>query len=114
MAEKVVAFESWTIDDISDLLNTALDDGEWHTPHASDIYIHTNNGVAIYGRCNLSKHNTYHDVEHWFNINSYSVKIWKEEYVRYRANACHHLPIYNLQKLVEKLKLHEIKKEDKQ
>jgi hypothetical protein len=106
MAEKVVEFEKWINEDIADLLNTAMDDGEWHTPHASDIYIHTNNGYAIYGRCNISKHSSYHNVEHWFNINWYSVQIWKEEYVRGKANTSHHRPIYNLQKLVEKLKLH--------
>lgn len=108
MAEKKVDFEKWTIENIADLLNCALDDGEWHTPSVSDIKIHTNNGVVIYGYCNISKHNTYHDVEHWFNINWYSVKIWKEEYVRNRANACLFKPIYNLQQLVEKLKLHAI------
>lgn len=111
MAEKKVEFEKWTLDDIQDILNTALDDGEWHTPSVSDINIHTNNGFAIYGWCNISKHNTYHDVEHWFNINWYSVKIWKEEYVRGRANACHFRPIYNLQKLVEKLQLHALVKQ---
>lgn len=109
MAEKKVEFEKWTIEDITDLLNTALDNGDWHTPSVTDINIKQNNGVSIYGWCNVSKHNTYHDLEHWFNINWYSVKIWREEYVRNRANACHHLPIYNLQRLVEKLKLHEIK-----
>lgn len=108
MAKQTVDFAKWTIDDIMDILNTALDDGEWHTPCASDIYIHTNNGFAIYGRCNISKHSNYHDIEHWFNINGDSVNIWKEEYVRNRANACHHRPIYNLQQLVDKLKLHAI------
>jgi hypothetical protein len=108
MSEKKVEFEKWTTDDILDLLNCAMDDGEWHTPSASDIYIHTNNGFAIYGRCNISKHNTYHDAEYWFNINWYSVSIWKEEYAKGRANINHHRAIYNLQQLVEKLKKHSI------
>lgn len=108
MAGKKVEFEKWAIEDIIDLLNTALDDGEWHTPSVSDIYIHTNTGQAIYGRCNISKHSTYHDVEHWFNINWYSVKIWKEEYVKGKANINHQRAIYNLQQLVEKLKKHSI------
>lgn len=106
MAEKTVEFEKWTIEDVLDILNCAMDDGEWHTPSASDIYIHTNNGYAIYGRCNISKHSSYHDIEHWFNINANSVMIWKEEYVRGKANANHHRPIYNLQQLVEKLRKH--------
>jgi len=106
MAEKTVDFDKWTIEDVQDLLNTALDDHEWHTPHATDIYIHTNTGFAIYGRCNISKHNTFHDAEHWFNINAYSVKIWKVEYVRGKANMNHYRAIYNLQRLVEKLRKH--------
>lgn len=108
MQKQVVDFEKWTTEDIVDLLNTAMDDGEWHTPSATDIYIHTNNGYAIYGRCNISKHNSYHNIEHWFNINYYSVKIWVEEYVRNRANKTLFRPIYNLQKLVDKLKKHAI------
>jgi hypothetical protein len=108
MAKQTVDFTKWTIDDIADLLNCALDDGEWHTPSVTGIMIHTNNGVAIYGYCNISKHNTYHYIEHWFNINDYSVKIWREEYVRGKANVNYYKPIYNLQKLVEKLKLHAI------
>lgn len=108
MPEQVVDFSKWTEEDVLDLLNTAMDDGEWHTPHASDLYIHTSNGHAIYGRINISKHSSYHDVEHWFNINWYSVKIWREEYVRNRANATHHRPIYNIQKLAERLTKHKI------
>lgn len=110
MPEKTIDFKKWTIEDIRDLLNTALDDQEWHTPHVSDIYIHTNNGFAIYGRCNISRHNTYHFIEYWFNINDYSVKIWKEEYVKGKANNKYFRPIYNLQKLVEKLNKHQINK----
>jgi hypothetical protein len=108
MAEKLIEFEKWGIEDIRDLLNCAMDDGEWHTPSASDINIHTNNGFSIYGRCNISKHSTYHDIEHWFNINAYSVKIWKVEYIRNRANAHHYRPIYNIQQLANKLKLHSL------
>ena len=114
MAIKTVEFERWTIEDITDILNCAIDDGEWHTPSVSDINIKQNNGYSIYGWCNLSKHNTYHDVEHWFNINGYSISIWREEYVRNRANSCYHKPIYNLQKLVEKLKKHAITNPTKQ
>jgi hypothetical protein len=112
MPLKKVAFELWTVENVSDLLNTALDDGEWHTPSVTDINIKQNNGYCIYGWCNISRHNSYHDVEHWFNINSYSVQIWKEEYIRNRANVHHHRPIYNLQAIVEKLKLHQIEQKE--
>lgn len=108
MAEQVIDFNKWTEEDVLDLLNTAMDDGEWHTPLASDLYIHTSNGHAIYGRINISKHSTYHDVEHWFNINCDSVNIWREEYVRNKAKAKHYRPIYNIQKLGEKLNKHKI------
>lgn len=81
-----------------------MDDGEWHTPHASDISIKSQTQSAVYGWCNISKHNTYHDKEVWFNINHNTIKIWVKEYVRDRANLSLYRPIYNLERLAEELR----------
>lgn len=87
--------------EISGILNTALDDDEWHTPSVSDIKIHTQSRVVVYGYCNLSRHNQYHYIEHWFNINGDTVQIWNEEYVRNRANKHNYRVIHNIVKLAE-------------
>lgn len=46
-------------EEISGILITAMDDGEYHTPSVYDVHIHTQHNSAIYGWCNISKHNTY-------------------------------------------------------
>lgn len=97
-------FADLTEEEISGILNTALDDDEWHTPSAHDIKIHTQSRVAVYGYCNLSRHNQYHDLEHWFNINADTVQIWREEYVRNKANKSLYRKIHNIVKLAEVLK----------
>jgi hypothetical protein len=88
---------------IAGILNTAMDDGEWHTPSATDINIHTQHSRCIYGWCNISKHNTYHDKEVWFNINGNTVQIWEKEYRKGKIDLCHYRPIHNLKKLGEVL-----------
>ncbi len=92
-------FNDLTKEEIAGILNTALDDGEWHTPSASDINIHTQHGRAIYGWCNISKHNTYHDKEVWFNINSNCVQIWQKEYRKGMIDLSKHMAIHNFKKL---------------
>jgi hypothetical protein len=94
-------FADLTKEEISGILNTAMDDGEWHTPSAHDINIHTQTAQAIYGWFNCSKHNTYHDQERWFNINGNNVQIWIKQYRRGKADSCLYKPIYNFKQLGE-------------
>jgi len=92
--------DEMTINEIAEILNIAMDDGEYHTPYASDINLHElSNSKAAYGWCNISKHNTYHDKEVWFNINSNTVKIWENKYVKGKADLNLYRPIYNIKKL---------------
>ena len=95
------SFLDLTPEEIAGILNTAMDDGEWHTPSATDINIKVQHGQAVYGWCNISKHNTYHDKEVWYNINGNSVAIWEKEYVKGRADKCLYRKIYNFKKLGE-------------
>ena len=88
-------FHDLSIEEISGILNTALNDDEWHTPSVSDISIKQQTQFCVYGWCNISKHNTYHDKEVWFNINGDCVHIWVEEYVKGRANRNLQLQIHN-------------------
>jgi hypothetical protein len=88
-------------EEIAHILNVAMDDGEWHTPSAYDISIHTQHSRVVYGWCNISKHNDYSDMEVWFNINSNTVKIWVSEYRKGKCALSHHRPINNLKKLSE-------------
>lgn len=89
---------------IAGILNTAMDTGDWHTPSASDVNLHElSNAKAAYGWCNISKHNTYHDKEVWFNINSNTVQIWEKEYQKGKIDKSVYRPIYNLKKLSEVL-----------
>lgn len=90
-----------SIDEIDYILEIAMDTGDWHTPTVSDIKILTQTNRCVYGYCNLSLHNNYHNIEYWFNINSSSINIWKEEYIRNKANVNHNRRIYNIQKLAE-------------
>ena len=96
-------FLELTKEEIASILNTAMDDGEWHTPSATDISLHElSNSRACYGWCNISKHNTYHDKEVWFNINANTVKIWEKQYGgKGRIDVSLFRPIYNLKKLSE-------------
>jgi hypothetical protein len=96
-------FSDLTKERIAGILNTAMDDGEWHTPSAHDIKIHTQNTSVVYGWCNISKHNTYHDKEAWFNINGNTVQIWEEEYRKGLSNLSRYRAIYNLKNLGEVL-----------
>lgn len=96
-------FADLTTEEISGILHTALDDGEWHTPWISDINIKSQNTSAIYGWCNISKHNQYHDIEHWFNINANTVQIWKRQYRKGLSDLSLHRAIYNLKQLSERL-----------
>jgi hypothetical protein len=94
-------FDTINEEDIRRILEISLDDDEWHTPGVSDIKIHTQNHVAVYGYCNLSRHNRYTDLEHWFNINSDTVQVWREVYERGRANQHLHHVTHNVIKLAE-------------
>lgn len=96
-------FHDLTTEEISGILNTALDDGEWHTPSVSDISIKQQSTRVVYGYCNISQHNQYHDIEYWFNINASTVQIWREEYRRGKINLSLYRPIYNLKKLADRL-----------
>lgn len=92
-------FENISKERIAGILNTAMDDGEWHTPSVSDINIRSQTISAIYGWCNISKHNTYNDKEVWFNINKNNVKIWVKEYERGKIDRSLFRPIYNFKQL---------------
>lgn len=94
-------FETLTVEEVAYILMLTMDSGEWHTPGVSDIHIHTQTRSVIHGFFSCSKHNTFHDQERWFNINSNTVQIWTEEYVRGKANINHYRPIYNLSKLAK-------------
>lgn len=97
-------FLDLTKEEIAGILNTAMDDGEWHTPSAHDINIHElSNARAAYGWCNISKHNTYHDKEVWFNINANTVQIWEKQYRKGKSDLCLYRAIYNLKQLAEVL-----------
>lgn len=97
-----------TKEQISGILNTAMDDGEWHTPSAYDVSLHElSNARAAYGWCNISRHNRYHDKEIWFNINSNTVKIWEKEYVKGGIDKSKYWPIHNLKTLSEVLSEYE-------
>lgn len=98
-------FDQLTPEEIAGILNTAMDDGEWHTPSATDVKMHhLSNARAAYGWCNISKHNTYHDKEVWFNINANTVKIWEKEYIKGKIDKSHYRPIYNILRLADILK----------
>lgn len=106
------SFLDLSLNEIAGILNTAMDDGEWHTPSAHDVKLHElSNSKAAYGWCNISKHNTYHDKEVWFNINANTVQIWEKEYRKGKMDAHLHYPIYNLRVLAAVLSEYEIKKE---
>lgn len=92
-------FVDLTPEEITGILNTAMDNGDWHTPSAHDINIKSQTEFAVYGWFNCSKHNTYHDQERWFNINANNVQIWVKEYVRGKADKSLYKPIYNFKKL---------------
>lgn len=93
-------FLDLTTEEVSGILNTAMDDGEWHTPSAYDIHLHElSNSKAAYGWCNISKHNTYHDKEVWFNINANTVKIWEKQYVKGKIDRALYRPIFNIAQL---------------
>jgi hypothetical protein len=96
-------FSTLTKEQIAGILNTAMDDGEWHTPSATDININTQHTQAIYGWCNISKHNTYHDKEVWFNINGNCVQIWEKQYRKGLSDLSLYRPIYNFANLVKRL-----------
>lgn len=58
-----------TNEEILDILNTAMDNGDWHTPSAADINLHElSNAKCAYGWFNISKHNTYRDKEMWLLV----------------------------------------------
>lgn len=92
-------FQDLSIEEITGILNTALDDGEWHTPGVSDINIKQQTTHCVYGWCNISKHNTYHDTEVWFSINKDTIQIWVEEYVKGKANKSLYRVIHNIYQL---------------
>lgn len=94
-------FSNLSTEKIAEILQIAMDDGEWHSPSVSDINIHTQHQQAIYGWCNISKHNTYHDKEVWFNINANTVQIWEAEYRKGKSNLKRYRAIYNLKRLSE-------------
>lgn len=98
---KSISLADLTTDEIGLILMMAMDGGDWHTPSISDIRIHTQTDRCVYGYGNISLHSNYHDIEHWFNINSTSIKIWKEEYVKGKANKNIFRPIYNIPDLAK-------------
>jgi hypothetical protein len=95
-------FSELSLENIIEILNIAMDSGDWHTPSAYDVKLHElSNNKAAYGWCNISKHNTFNDKEVWFNINANTIKIWEEEYVKGKANKSLFRPIYNIERLAE-------------
>ena len=108
-------FADLTKDEVAGILNTAMDDGEWHTPSAGDISIKEQNTSVVYGWCNISKHNTYHDKEVWFNINANTVQIWVKEYQgQGKIHKSLYRPIYNLKQLGNILSIYKYEDETKQ
>jgi len=93
------SFNDLNEEEIRGILNTAMDDGEWYTPSSSDINIHTQNSHVVYGWCNISKHNSYHDKEVWFNINQDTVQIWVKEYVKGKIDKSLYRTIHNIYQL---------------
>lgn len=96
-------FDQLSKEDIAGILNTAMNNGEWHTPSARDIEIVQQSTVVAYGKFKCSLHNTFWDQERWFNINADTIQIWMEEPREGRANKCLYTPIHNLISLAKVL-----------
>src|SRR5688572_12241885 len=74
-------FELMTNEEIAEIINTALDTGDWHTPSTDYRSIELDklsSRLVRYGTCKVSLHSNYHDELYWFNINKDSVHIWQD------------------------------------
>lgn len=95
-------FENLTHDEVVDILLTAMDNGNWHTPGIGDLQIKEQTVYVVYGHYKSSLHNTYWDKEIWFNINANTVQLWEKiPQGEGRADFCQYRPIYNLKKLAD-------------
>lgn len=92
-------FANLSSSEIIGILNTAMDNDDWHTPSANDLSIIEQTERCIYGYFNCSLHNQYHDQERYFNINSDTIQIWIRKYDRGRADICLYKIIHNIIKL---------------
>lgn len=96
-------FEKMTVDQVAEIINIAMDNGNWHTPSTSSKSIVINplsSKVVRYGTCKISLHSNYHDEDYWFNINANSVHIWQDATLPGRSKTISN-NIYNLRKLIE-------------
>lgn len=96
-------FERMTTEHVAEILMTALDNGEWHTPGVTDVKIdELSSKVVRYGSCKISLHSNYHDQPYMFNINRNSVHIWQDSSLPGRVKT---LPrsIYNLREVIQKI-----------
>ena len=98
-----------TIEQITEILVDTLDNGDWHTPSVTNVTLdnqYTSN-ACLCGSFNISKHNTYKNLQRFFEINEDAVRIWEErKSVNNRGdlvNERSYKPIYSLSKIVKKL-----------
>lgn len=102
-------FDEITEEQIHDILLTARDNGNYHTPQPSNIRVLENTGRAVYGKADWRLHNSYSEKTTVFTINGSSVNIWEERTTVYSGGINpikkpEYCAIYNLQLLVKKLK----------
>jgi hypothetical protein len=95
-----MVFNETTPEVIAEILQISLDNGDWHTPWVTNIELNElSNSKVAYGKCMLSKHNTYHNVEVKFNINANTIKIWKQTPREGKVDIYDYYAIYNLKQL---------------
>lgn len=97
-------FNKLTPDQIADILNTAMDTGNWHTPgtDSKTIKIHTQHNQVAYGTCEVSLHSNYHDQVNWFNINQDSVHIWQDASLPGKSKSVNR-NIYRFRDVIQKI-----------
>ena len=97
-------FNKLTSEQIADILNTALDNGNWHTPNVDSktIQIQTQDKKVIYGVCEVDLHSNYRHQFNWFNINSDSVHIWQDSSLPGRHKVVNK-NIYRLRDVIQKI-----------
>lgn len=94
----MATFKDIPLDIIQEVLTTARNTGDWHTPTVHDISIKSQNERSVYGTYLSDLHSQYRDKLFWFNINANSVHIWErdpENFVKVKDRK-----IYNFQKLL--------------
>jgi len=101
-----------TNEQVAEVLNTAMDNGEWHTPSTDHRSIEINelsSKVVRYGTCKISLHSNYHDQLNWFNINKDCVHIWQDSTLPGRVKSVNR-NIYRFREVIELIDKYTIKK----